>query len=80
MPLFRRFCNLTWFSINLTSLGMDLKLVVRSRRDEEIFSVRLVDRVHCLGDVTEYDGGRGPTGFGAASLVSANTRRCYLIL
>lgn len=33
-----------------------------------------------FGDVTEYDEGRGPPGLRAASLVSANTRCCYLIL
>lgn len=59
--------------MNLTSLGIDLDLAVRGRRDEDIFSVCLFDRAYCLGHVTEYDGG-GPTGLGAASLVSANTR------
>lgn len=40
---------------------MDLDLAVR-RRDQEIFSVCLLDRGHCFGDVTEYDGGGGPMG------------------
>lgn len=62
------------FSINLTSLGMDLDLAVRGRRKEEIFSVCLFDWVHCLVDVTEYDSGKGPSGVRAASLASANTR------
>lgn len=35
---------------------------MRIRRDEEIFSICLFDRFHCLGNVTEYDGGGGPTG------------------
>lgn len=56
------------------SVGMDLDLAVRRRRDEKLFSDCLFDSIHCLGDVTEYDGGGGPTGIKAASLVSANTR------
>lgn len=59
---------------------MDLDLLVRGRSDEETFRVCLFDRVHCLGDVTQYEGKRGPTGLGAASLVSAYTWWCYLIL
>lgn len=47
-------------SLVFTNLGVDLDLAVR--RDQEIFSVCLFDRGHCLGDVTEYVGGGGPVG------------------
>lgn len=46
----------------LSSFGIDLDLAVKRRRIEEIFSVCLFDRVHCLQDVTEYDGGQRPYG------------------